>query len=188
MAVISIDVGVKYFAFVEAIYSRKEDTFKIIRWKVEDIYQACPPIDDNDGHTIDEVVKHTIDYLNKRFDNVDITKTTVLIERQLPVNVRAFTLAHVLVAYFVTKGMDPHRVIQVNAASKPLPAGVAGKQRKSKKTLYEWTLQHINEYCSNSDKVEALFIKKNDQQNTKIDDLCDCFLQAVGNRHVIKQF
>ena len=101
--VISFDIGVKNMAFVEALYNRSQDTFKVIRWKVENIYEACPVEDDNDGSTIDEITKHTVNYLFTRFSSLEMSKTTILIERQLPSNYRAFTIAHVIVAHFATR-------------------------------------------------------------------------------------
>lgn len=182
--VISIDVGVKHFAFFEAVFDRVSQTYRVTRWKVEDIYKDCPAVDDNEGTTIDDVVRHTVTYLTTRFCKIDVNRTFIFVERQVPRNMRAFTLAHAIVTYFVTRGVKSSHVFQVNATSKPIPPGVHGKQRKTKATLYDLTVENIHQFCSNGDNVEALLKKKNSQL-PKLDDLCDCLLQAVGNIHLI---
>jgi hypothetical protein len=160
--VISFDVGLMNMAMCVARVSHSLQTFDIIEW---DLFDTC-------SNNIEECSALLVKRLKDKFQKTTDSKNTwVVIERQVPQNIKCMCLSHTLLSFFLTKYDEMH-VSYVSAISKPLVS--KGKKRKIE------SVEVLKEYLQDSSETNKAWFAWFELQNKK-DDLADAFLQIVGN-------
>jgi hypothetical protein len=161
--VISFDVGLMNMAMcVVRVSHHSIKTFDIIEWELFDI----------GSDNVEECSSLLVKRLKNKFQKTTDSKNTwVIIERQVPQNIKCMCLSHTLLSFFLTK-YDKMHVSCVSAISKPLVS--KGKKRKSE------CVKVLKEYLQDSSETNKVWLAWFELQNKK-DDLADAFLQIVGN-------
>jgi hypothetical protein len=159
---ISFDVGLDNMAMCIARVSFSECIYDIIEWELFNI----------GSNKIDECSTLLVKRLKTIFHKtVDSKNTWVLVERQVPQNIKCMCLSQTLVSFFLTKYEKVH-VSVVSASSKPLTS--QGRKRKIE------CVKVLREYLEKSSELNQQWLKWFEIQNKK-DDLADAFLQIIGN-------
>ncbi len=154
MAFISFDVGVKNLAICEAEAQGKV-VQKIRKWELYDIA----------GENLEATVRNVSALLSDKYDVID-AHATVLVERQIMYNVKAFVLSYVIMSYFLAMGI---KVEMCGATIKPVQE--KGKKRKRDANAIATKLLDDAGFSSWSEFLAA---------QRKRDDLADAYLQIVG--------
>jgi hypothetical protein len=143
--------------------------------------------EDDSECTKEDVVRKVVGYFRNRFLKLNPANTVVIIERQFYKNLTAYVTQHAIVAFFLTLGVRSEKVHIVQAKSKHIPKDVTGKKRKSQRTLLAMTREMVEEHCSNAEEADALLMSTLSKMEgrKKTDDICDCFLQLIGNMNKI---
>lgn len=162
--IISFDVGLANLSLCIAIAEEGTKCADIVHWDLFDL----------GTRVAEEASAILVDQLKCIFKDVhDSLNTWVLIERQLPENVKCMCLSHCIFTFFLTKFNKLH-VSFVSASSKPLMSN--GKKRKRE------SVDVVSDMLKGSKWLTWLNMQK------KKDDLCDAYLQIVGNLEHIKYF
>ena len=149
--ILSFDIGTKHLAWCQAHMDMSTRDINVIDWQLVDI----------NAPTIEMCLQRCLELFKTRF--ADMSGTIVLIERQIYMNLKAYTLSHFIHGYFAGK---KQKVIYMSAKSKPLQ-----KQGQARKTE---AVHMVSKMIRDSERT---FI----ENHKKKDDLADCYLQIVGH-------
>ena len=157
MSVLSFDIGTINMSY--CLVEIKHRRVKIKEWKLFNI----------DLGNLERTASLFITLMQNANIIQDNDKTWVLVERQVPNNYNCFALSYVVWGYFMSS-YKKINVSFVNAIDKPLES--VGRKRKRESVTK--TKEILNDY------EEHQWLKWLDTQNKK-DDLCDAYLQIIGN-------
>lgn len=163
--VISFDVGLANTGLCIAFVEEGSCVPDIVHW---DIYDTSTRVGEEASAVLVDILKKVFKTLR------DSLNTWVLIERQCPENIKCMCLSHAIFSFFLSR-FDNMHVSFVNAASKPLHS----HGRKRKRESIDVVLDML-ETEKNTTWLAWLKAQK------KKDDLCDAYLQIVGNIQNIK--
>lgn len=162
ISVLSFDIGTINMAY--CLVEIKNKRIRIKEWKLLNIDVGNL---ERTASLFITLVQNTFNpNINKLQDN---HKTWVLVERQVPTNYNCFALSYVVWSYFMSSYKKAN-VSFVNAIDKPLES--VGKKRKRESVTKAIEILNDNE--------EYQWLKWLNTQNKK-DDLCDAYLQIIGN-------
>jgi hypothetical protein len=174
---ISIDIGLRNFAFCKATFEQgNSKPLFINEWKVINITGS-------NKMTNEKVLRELATFMKDTFpaSKFDINNTTVLIEQQFFKNTVAYVACHMVMAHFISTGVASNRIHLVNSKNKGLPDNIVGKKRKNKTDVRPIVESRIKKMCVNGDECTTML-----NAATKKDDLQDCFLQLTHNSKLIK--
>lgn len=179
MLYISFDVGINNAAFCEATTQPGQRKLIITRW-------IRASISDNTvaDTTQVEAVLGISEFLRHHFQDQNLASNPnlcILIERQVPLNQKAFVLSYVIMGYFAGLGISGDKIRMISPRKKPLPAELAGAKRKTATLVKPVVDGLLDTWIDNADECKALY-----ETERKKDDLFDSFLQvmAVVGEHV----
>lgn len=158
--VLSFDIGTVNMAY--CLVEIKNTQVKIKEWKLLNI----------DLGNLERTASLFITLMQNTFTTntfLDNERTWILVERQVPHNYNCFALGYVVWSCFLSSYKKAN-VSFVNAIDKPLDS--VGKKRKRESIVK--TKEILN------DNKEYQWLKWLDTQSKK-DDLCDAYLQIIGN-------
>lgn len=162
--IISFDVGLANLGLCIAIAKEGTTCAEIVHWDLFDLGTIVA----------EEASAVLVDKLKFVFKDLrDSLNTWVLIERQLPENVKCMCLSHCIFTFFLSRFSKLH-VSFVSASAKPLVLN--GKKRKRE------SVDVVADILKGGKWLDWLNKQK------KKDDLCDAYLQIVGNLEHIKYF
>lgn len=147
----------------------KDNAVKIMDWCLVDF----------DTNNAEVCSSRCVARFKKHFKNVipDGNNVWVMIERQLPQNIKCMCLSHTVFTFFLTL-YENINVSFVNAKDKPLEE----TGRKRKRECVNETAKFLE------DDTRHKYINKGNGKwlawftaQKKKDDLADCFMQAIGN-------
>lgn len=180
--IVSFDVGINNTAFCEAYQTKTSNSngnkVCVTRW----IRDSISPNTVADTTQAEAVAGLSV-FLKKHFDSpdwclkhgCDFKDVQIIIERQVPLNLKAFVLSYVIMGHFIGMGMNPDQIRMWDPRLKPLPVDAEGKKRKKVALVQPIVDALIMKRCENADECIGMYLGEK-----KKDDLFDAFLQLMS--------
>ena len=171
MKIISIDIGIKNFAYV--VINSDDDSSGVCKIEDWNIVELCDKNTNASKVDLIEVSETMKEKFSEIFENNYFDM--ILIENQIGRNaIRMKMLQGMVVMYFIMIGYSKESILNYNAINK-LKNFMKGKQ----KTTYQERKKMSKDICKGL--VENKFTNMNELYNKskKKDDLADCLLQGL---------
>jgi Holliday junction resolvasome RuvABC endonuclease subunit len=169
MIIISIDIGIKNFAYV--VLESNNKALKILDWGILKLCDDCVNASKVDLCIVGENIRDKCQsILNEH--NFDY----IVIENQIGQNaIRMKMVQGMASMFFIMKGYSTDKIINYNAVNK-LKNFLNDKKKKS---TYQERKKLSKELCSKL--CESVFLEFSDmyKKSKKKDDLSDCLLQGI---------
>jgi hypothetical protein len=174
--IVSFDVGINNISFCEGYEIdntidniNNSNKIHITRW----IRASISPNTIADT-TQAEAVAGLSEFLKKHFDFHD-KDYQIIIERQVPLNLKAFVLSYVIMGHFIAMGINRDQIRMWDPRAKPLPLDAQGKKRKKIALVQPVVDALITKRCENAEECIGMYMGEK-----KKDDMFDAFLQLMA--------
>lgn len=173
--IVSFDVGINNISFCEGyeiddtVDNLTSKKIRITRW----IRASISPNTIADT-TQAEAVAGLSEFLKKHFDFHD-KDYQIIIERQVPLNLKAYVLSYVIMGHFIAMGINRDQIRMWDPRAKPLPVDAQGKKRKKIALVQPVVDALIMKRCENAEECIGMYIGEK-----KKDDMFDAFLQLMS--------